>query len=217
LVDGVARGKAIWLKKLSITKVKRGEMTHYEELRAIYAQYKTKSQELDLERRALPAILAEGFGAFLGCPAGFVEPLTKKHQRYVLPANAIQAPSSAGTINLLKPYNPISEGLPSLHYGDGRFYFGICVFLEFSEPTFPKEVFGILLSAKNLTPTHLFDAKLHISGDEFKVSSADRDVNTPLFESLFGVVKKSLSGVKIEYEPKQGIGFVKFHQGTEDG
>jgi len=192
-------------------------MTHYDELREIYTQYKTKSQELDVERRALPAILADGFGAYLGCPPVFVEPSTRKHQKYVLPAIATQASSSAGTINLLKPYNPFTEGLPNLQYADGRFYFGLCVFLEFSEPIFPKEAFGILLSAKNLTSAHLFDVRIHISGDEFKVSSNDTISNFPLYESLFGIIKKSLSGVKIEYEPRQGIGFVKFRHETEEG
>jgi hypothetical protein len=191
-------------------------MAHYDELRAIYSQYKTKSVELDLERRALPAILAEGFATYLGCPAAFVEPSTKKHQKYVLPAIATRASSSAGNINVLKPYNPISDGLPNLQYAeDGRFYFGICVFLEFSEPIFPKEAFGILLSAKNLTAKRSFNVRLHISGDEFKVSSKDAEGNNGFYENLFGVIKKSLSGVKIEFEPKQGIGFVKFRHEPE--
>jgi hypothetical protein len=192
-------------------------MTHYDELRAIFAEYKAKSHELDLERRTLPAILAEGFGAYLGCPAAFVEPSTKRHRKYVLPAMATRTSSPAGNINLLKPYNPISEGLPNLQYvEDSRFYFGICVFLEFSEQVFPKEAFGILLSAKNLTARHSFNVRLHISGDEFKVSLSDAEVNIPLYESLFGIIKRSLTGVKIEFEPKQGIGFVKFRNETEE-
>lgn len=193
-------------------------MTHFDELRAMYAEYKTKSLELDLERRALPAILAEGFGAFLGCPSVFVEPSTKKHQKYVLPAVVSQASSPTGNINLLRPYNPISEGLPNLqHDEEGRIYFGVCVFLEFSEQIFPKEAFGILLSAKNLGVKHLFNVRIHISGNEFKVSSSNRNENFPLYQSLIEIIKKSLSGVKIEYEPKQGIGFVKFRSDSDEG
>jgi hypothetical protein len=187
-------------------------MTHYDELRKIYARYKTKSAELDLERRSLPAILAESFASFLGCPTAFVEPSTKSHRRYVLPAVVARASSSAGNLNILKPYNPVSDGLPNLELSeDHSFHFGICVFLEFAEQIFPKEPFGILLSAKNMKQSHLFCVRLHISGIEYKVSTKDMDANIPLYESLLEVMKKSLTGVKIEYEAKQGIGFVKFH------
>jgi hypothetical protein len=188
-------------------------MTHYDELRKIYAKYKTKSAELDLERRSLPAILAEGFAIFLGCPPAFVEPSTKRHRRYILPAVAARASSSAGNLNILKPYNPVSDGLPNLELNeDHGFHFGICIFLEFAENIFPKEPFGILLSAKNMKQSHLFSVRLHISGIEYKVSAKDMDANIPLYESLLEVMKKSLSGQKIEYEAKQGIGFVKFHR-----
>lgn len=192
-------------------------MSAYEELRTIYTQYKNISVQLDIERRSLPAIIAESFNIYLGCPRGFVEPITRRHQNYVHPAVAFRNPAIQGNNLLLRPYNPISDGLPTLDYDEeNRFYFGICVFLEIAEELFPKEVFGILLSAKQLSQRGSYTVKIHITGREIKITATDPRSFDKLHENLLELIKNSLSGMRVEYEPKQGIGFMRFKPSTDE-
>ena len=192
-------------------------MGAYDELRTIYTRYKHISVQLDIERRSLPAIIAETFNAYLGCPQGFIEPTTRRHRKYVSPAIALKSNTGHGAQLLLNPYNPITDGLPNLDYDDdSRFYFGICVFLEIAEDTYPKEAFGILLSAKQLTKKGVYSININISGREHKVNIADIQSFDKLHESLLDLIRTSLSGMRIEYEPKQGIGFMRFNSSDEE-
>ena len=192
-------------------------MGAYEELRTLFTQYKNISVQLDIERRSLPAIIAETFNAYLGCPQGFIEPTTRRHRKYVSPAIAVKNNSPQGNQLLLNPYNPFTDGLPKLDYDeDSRFYYGICVFLEVSEEVFPKEAFGILLSAKQLTQKGAYSIKINITGREHKVNISDIQSFDKLHESLLDLIRNSLSGMRIEYEPKQGIGFMRFNSSEEE-
>ncbi len=172
-------------------------MSHYDELRENFSKYQLVAREASLKYLSLLAALAHGFQSFLGAPKSFVDSRSGIQRLYVTPIGITRRD---GHFVVGKT---IPTGIDPHH--DGRFYFGLCTYLEAAEKEHPKRPFCVLLSAA----MHADDIEIRVEDTEpkFSVHLNDPDGLKDLYGEILSVIQDTLDG---DFDgPKPHIGFIE--------